>query len=34
LEWRPRPTPGCSGIVEEEEEEEEEKYIPRPTAVT
>jgi CO dehydrogenase/acetyl-CoA synthase beta subunit len=24
LEWRPRPTPGCSAIEEEEEEEEEE----------
>jgi hypothetical protein len=23
LEWRPRPTPDCSAIVEEEEEEEE-----------
>jgi hypothetical protein len=23
LEWRPRPTPGCSTIEEEEEEEEE-----------
>jgi hypothetical protein len=23
LEWRPRPTPGCSAIEEEEEEEEE-----------
>jgi hypothetical protein len=22
LEWRPRPTPGCSAIEEEEEEEE------------
>jgi hypothetical protein len=22
LEWRPRPTPGCSTIEEEEEEEE------------
>jgi hypothetical protein len=22
LEWRPRPTPGCSSIEEEEEEEE------------
>jgi hypothetical protein len=25
LEWRPRPTPGCSAIEEEEEEEEEEE---------
>jgi hypothetical protein len=24
LEWRPRPTPGCSAIEEEEEEEDEE----------
>jgi hypothetical protein len=24
LEWRPRPTPGCSAIEEEEEEAEEE----------
>jgi hypothetical protein len=22
LEWRPRPTPGCSAIEEEEEEED------------
>jgi hypothetical protein len=25
LEWRPRPTLGCSAIEEEEEEEEEEE---------
>jgi hypothetical protein len=25
LEWRPRPTPGCSAIEEEEEEEEQEE---------
>jgi hypothetical protein len=25
LEWRPRPTPGCSAIEEEEEKEEEEE---------
>jgi hypothetical protein len=25
LEWRPRPTPGCSVIEEEEEEEVEEE---------
>jgi hypothetical protein len=27
LEWRPRPTPGCSAIEEEEEEEEEDLLI-------
>jgi hypothetical protein len=26
LEWRPRPTPGCSAIEEDEEEEEEEEH--------
>jgi hypothetical protein len=25
LEWRPRPTPGCSAIEEEEDDEEEEE---------
>jgi hypothetical protein len=25
LEWRPRPTPGCSAIEEEEEEDDEEE---------
>jgi hypothetical protein len=27
LEWRPRPTPGCSAIEEEEEEEEEDEVL-------
>jgi hypothetical protein len=25
LEWRPRPTPGCSAIEEEEEEEDDDE---------
>jgi hypothetical protein len=29
LEWRPRPTPGCSAIEEEEEEEEEDRSTHR-----
>jgi hypothetical protein len=27
LEWRPRPTPGCSAIEEEEEKDEEEEDL-------
>jgi hypothetical protein len=27
LEWRPRPTPGCSAIEEEEEEKKKKKNL-------